>query len=64
MTGWNDRTAGISRQQLRETIQAAHDALSEAAHGKGLNPGGERALDLCREALAKLGNDKRQARSL
>lgn len=64
MTGWKEKAGRMPEQQLRDTIQAAHDALNEIAQTQGLDPNGECALDLCSAALAKLGNGKRHSRSL
>lgn len=61
MSEWKKEPA-ISEQQLRATLERAHKALSEIAQTRGLDPDGERARELCTDALKKLGRGVRRAR--
>lgn len=61
MSGWKKEPA-LSEQHLRATLELAHKALSDIAQTKGLAPDGERARDMCADALQKLGRGVRRAR--
>lgn len=61
MDSWKKQPP-MSEKQLRETLEFAHRALSEIAQTKGLAPDGERARDMCADALQKLGHGARRAR--
>lgn len=61
MTGWNKR-AEVVGSDVREALALAHKELSELAQTKGLSPDGERARDMCGEALKKLDRGARRSR--
>ena len=60
MTGWKKRS--LPETEVREALAAAHEALTEMALTKGLDPKGEHARDLCDAALRKLNAGMRRAR--
>jgi hypothetical protein len=61
MTGWKKNTP-IPERELRDALVAAHDALTEVAMTKGLDPDGERARELCDAAVRKLDAGARRGR--
>jgi hypothetical protein len=60
--GWKSNTATRERE-LRETLEQAHKALTEIAQTKGLDSDGERAREMCAQALEKLGHGERRGRT-
>lgn len=60
MTGW--KTTSLPETELREALATAHEALTDMALTRGLDPKGEHARDLCDAALHKLNAGVRRAR--
>lgn len=63
MTGWKKTGTALPEAELREALTAAHEALTEVAFTRGLDPKGEHARDLCDAALRKMNAGARRARN-
>lgn len=53
MSDWKSRAAGPDKD-VRQALELAHKELSEIAQTTGLSPDGEKARDLCHDALQKM----------
>lgn len=61
MAGWKKTRAALPEAELREALTAAHEALTEVALARGLDPKSEHARDLCDAVLRKMNAGARRA---